>query len=294
MIGLLRDNYQNFKIFFTFLLLWFSVQFGSLIEDVVAYFMVITLGILHGANDLLIMSKNKKGASNFVKNLTVYLSIIIGCIVIFLLNPLAAILLFIVISAYHFGEEHFSDDINISTFFNVVFYLFYGLLIFAMIFYTSLIEVNEIMLQLVGREFTSVQIAYLLYTSFTIVSICIFFLLIKKKIVITELATEVFYILLFFLVFKSSSLILGFAIYFIFWHSIPSIVHQIKFISGDLSKSSVIFYVKKAAVYWIISIVGMFTLYILIPKIDLFATIIFVILFAVTAPHMWVMFRMKK
>ena len=51
-------NYKNFKIFFTFLLLWFSVQFGVLIEDTVAFILIITIGIIHGANDLLIISTN--------------------------------------------------------------------------------------------------------------------------------------------------------------------------------------------------------------------------------------------
>ena len=57
---LFSENYQNFKIFFTFLLFWFSIQFGEVVEDIVAYFLVITLGILHGANDLLIIDRVKR------------------------------------------------------------------------------------------------------------------------------------------------------------------------------------------------------------------------------------------
>jgi Brp/Blh family beta-carotene 15,15'-monooxygenase len=101
-------------------------------------------------------------------------------------------------------------------------------------------------------------------------------------------------LLLLFLVFKTSSLILGFAIYFIFWHSIPSIIHQIEFISGNLNKKNILFYVKKAMIYWVISIAGLLILYQLVPQIKLFATVVFVILFAVTAPHTWVMHKMKN
>jgi hypothetical protein len=35
-------------------------------------------------------------------------------------------------------------------------------------------------------------------------------------------------------------------------------------------------------------------LYQIVPQIDLFATVVFVILFAVTAPHTWVMHKMKN
>jgi Brp/Blh family beta-carotene 15,15'-monooxygenase len=105
---------------------------------------------------------------------------------------------------------------------------------------------------------------------------------------------EFFYLVLLFLVFSTSSLILGFAIYFIFWHSIPSIIHQIEFISGNLNKKNILFYIKKALIYWIISITGLLVLYQIVPQIDLFATVVFVILLAVTAPHTWVMYKMKN
>ncbi|MBT4780683.1 MAG: beta-carotene 15,15'-dioxygenase, partial [Polaribacter sp.] len=45
-------NYQNFMMFFTFFLFWFSIQFGEFVEDSVAFVLIVSLGILHGANDL--------------------------------------------------------------------------------------------------------------------------------------------------------------------------------------------------------------------------------------------------
>ncbi len=61
MNALKNYNYENITLYFTFFLLWVSIQFGEVVEDFLAYIMVITLGILHGANDLLILSvKNKR------------------------------------------------------------------------------------------------------------------------------------------------------------------------------------------------------------------------------------------
>ncbi|MFL3661734.1 MAG: Brp/Blh family beta-carotene 15,15'-dioxygenase [Polaribacter sp.] len=287
-------NYQNFMLYFTFFLLWVSIQFGEVVEDFIAYIMVVSIGILHGANDLLILSKKDKGRNTFLKNLIIYLGIIGGCLIIYFYSPFVAILLFVFLSAYHFGEEHLGAIISVNRVFDFIYFLGYGLFIFALLFYQSISDVDEVMLELTGGTFTIQQIENTLIAS----TICLFmgsmYLIVSKRNVLVFFIKESFYLLLLFLVFKTSSLILGFAIYFILWHSIPSIIDQIEFISGNLNKESFLFYVKKALIYWIISIVGLLFLYQIVPDIELFSTVIFAILFAVTAPHTWVMYKMKN
>ena len=60
-------NYQNFMMFFTFFMFWFSIQFGDIVEDSVAFVLIVSLGILHGANDLLILAKGKNSKMFFFK-----------------------------------------------------------------------------------------------------------------------------------------------------------------------------------------------------------------------------------
>jgi hypothetical protein len=50
---------------------------------------------------------------------------------------------------------------------------------------------------------------------------------------------------------------------------------------------------KTALIYWMISIVGLVCAYYFLSE-SLFNSVIFIVLFAVTAPHVWVMSRMKK
>jgi Brp/Blh family beta-carotene 15,15'-monooxygenase len=287
-------NYKDFMIFFTFFLFWISIQFGEVVEDYLAYIMVVSIGILHGANDLLILSTKEKMDKMFRKNLTIYVSIIFLCVIIYLFSPFIAILLFVLLSSYHFGEEHLGETINLNFLFNAVYFLAYGLFIFSLLFYQSIFEVNEIMIELTGGTFTKFQIETTLLISAVFLFIGSLYLVLTKKNEVEIFVKEFFYLLLLFLVFKTSSLILGFAIYFIFWHSIPSIIHQIEFISGDLNKKNILFYVKKATIYWIISLAALLVLYQLVSQIKLFATVVFVILFAVTAPHTWVMHKMKN
>lgn len=287
-------NYENFMLYFTFFLLWVSIQFGEFVEDSLAYVMVISIGILHGANDLLILSKKEKKGSHFTKNLLIYISIIILCIIIYFISSFIAISLFVLLSAYHFGEEHLSKKIAVNLRFDFFYFLAYGLLIFSLLFYQSIADVDLIMIELTGVTFTKLQIEIIFFSSAAFLMIGSLYLVLTKRNQLKTLLKECCYLLLLFLVFKTSSLILGFAIYFILWHSIPSIIHQIEFISGSLDKKSVLLYVKKAMLYWLISILGLLFIYQLVPQIALFATVVFVILFAVTAPHTWVMYKMKN
>jgi Brp/Blh family beta-carotene 15,15'-monooxygenase len=281
-------------LFFTFFLFWVSIQFGEVVEDFIAYIMVISVGILHGANDLLILSTKEQKDKKLIKNLFIYIGIILLCVVIYLFSSFVAIVLFVVLSAYHFGEEHLSHKINVNFVFNAVYFLSYGLFIFALLFYQSMSDVDVIMTELTGRTFSKIQIEITLIVSAIFLSAGSVYLIIMKRNESVLFLREFLYLVLLFLVFNTSSLILGFAIYFILWHSIPSIILQIEFISGSLNKRNVIAYVKKALIYWVISIVGLLVLYQLLPEIKLLATVVFVILFAVTAPHTWVMHRMKN
>ena len=287
-------NYENFMLFFTFFLFWVSIQFGEVVEDFIAYILVISVGILHGANDLLILSTKEQKDKKLIKNLFIYISIIILCVVIYLFSSFVAIVLFVVLSAYHFGEEHLSHKINVNFVFNTVYFLSYGLFIFALLFYQSMSDVDVIMTELTGLTFSKIQIEITLIVSAIFLSTGSVYLILMKRNESVLFLREFLYLVLLFFVFNTSSLILGFAIYFILWHSIPSIIHQIEFISGSLNKRNVIAYVKKALIYWVISIVGLLVLYQLLPEIKLLATVVFVILFAVTAPHTWVMHRMKN
>jgi len=289
----LNVNYQDFKIIFTVFLFWFSIQFGEIVEDTAAYFMVLTLGIVHGANDLLILKKNEQNKRRFFRSVAGYLALIGLCVVSFFINPFISLLLFILLSAYHFGEEHFEDKIGGPSWLSYAVYLTYGLLIFLMIFNENINQVNTIVSDLSRNVFSQQMILYVLIGVVVLLISLFLYGFFKKYTFRMNLYKEVFYLVLLYLVFKTTSLILGFAIYFILWHSIPSIINQTEYISGNVSKKSFLHYFKHASPIWLLSIIGMIVLYLYLDQ-SLFSSVIFLILFAVTAPHAWVMFRMKK
>ncbi len=289
----MKFDYQELMIFFTFLLLWVSIQFGQIIEDSIAYVIVLSIGIIHGANDLSILKKQEENRRRFIKHVLGYLLLILSCIISYLVFPFLSILLFIMLSSFHFGEQHLSEKIAGAKSYKTVVYILYGMLIFSMLFI-----VNTEQIDLILRNLTNASIPIqwiertLLLSALSVGCIFSYHYFIKKEAKL-QLFKEFFYVLLLFLVFKTSSLILGFAIYFVLWHSIPSILDQTRYLTGAPSKKTILHYIKKALFYWLLSITGLFAVYYFVDAHH-FNSIIFLTLFAVTAPHVWIMYRMNR
>jgi Brp/Blh family beta-carotene 15,15'-monooxygenase len=92
----------------------------------------------------------------------------------------------------------------------------------------------------------------------------------------------------------SSSLIWGFTIYFIFWHSIPSLNDQIKFLYGDATISNFKKYLKTAFIYWLVSLIGIIVLYFYSKDMVIFDALFFSFLASITFPHFIVMIKMYE
>ena len=289
----MNTKYQDFMIFFTFLLFWVSIQFGQIIEDSIAYVIVLSIGIFHGSNDFTILKKQKKNTIDLIKSTSFYLFLILLCIACYLINSFVAILFFVILSSYHFGEQHLENKFTGSKYVKSIIYVVYGMLIFSLIFIENLKDVEVIMRNLTGEIIPNSWIETMLVSTSLLLIILIAYQFTRKIKPKIQIVRELFYILLLYLVFKSSSLILGFAIYFVLWHSIPSILDQTKFLSGGYTFKTILEYLKTAFVYWLISITGLVIAYYYFSE-SLFNSMIFIVLFAVTAPHVWVMNRMKQ
>ena len=99
--------------------------------------MIFTFGILHGANDLLLIKKNNspKKTYNFIKSLLNYVLVIIFCAILFYFIPGLTLILFILVSAFHFGEQQWIELIkNYPKWISYSISFTYGLFIFMLLF----------------------------------------------------------------------------------------------------------------------------------------------------------------
>jgi Brp/Blh family beta-carotene 15,15'-monooxygenase len=279
---------------FSFLGLWITTLFPEDFELFLGFFLIFTFGMIHGSNDMLIVNKltNLKKTS-FIKTLATYLLVVSIAVLIFYWLPSIALILFVCFSAYHFGEQHWEESLESITNTSKRLYFFaYGLFVLFMVFYF-----NEASVKMIVNEISGMTLNQL-YTEHVLITLGVFMLsflavmLRQKEIKLNTVITELFTLLVLVIIFKSSSLIWGFTIYFIIWHSIPSLLEQIRFAYGSLDRKNIINYTKAALPYWLVSLVGMTLLFFVFKDEKHFYSLFFAFIAAVTFPHSIVMLKM--
>ncbi|MFD1063921.1 Brp/Blh family beta-carotene 15,15'-dioxygenase [Winogradskyella litorisediminis] len=285
-------NIQNFNIVITFLSLWLAVFLNTVAESYLACFFILTVGLLHGSNDIKIIRtvlKNKK--LSFYRTLTIYVSIVLLGILLFFFVPAVTLMLFVLVSGYHFGEQHFHDLPIKSKIIKTLLFTSYGCTIVFLLLYTNAVESIEIIHQITEIYITKLILKISFFASLGLFMLLFGFNYKKFKSPIREL----FYLVVFFIVFKTASLLWAFAIYFVIWHSLPSVIHQISYLSKEVNKTTILNYLKSSFIYWFVSVVGLFILLLfLVKEQDLFYGVFFSFLAAITFPHIFVMTKIFK
>ncbi len=280
----------------TFFLLWLSVYLDYRMEVIGAYILILSLGILHGANDITLLerlSDTNKGNKQ-VRIVLAYIISVLLVASIFYIIPAFALLIFVLLSAYHFGEEHWDYRLKNSNLINRLFYLCYGLLILSMLFYLHRTEVENVIQAISGYTLPNSLFWVTMIISGVLLLISGLSTNAQSKKIIFNFK-ELFYLVIFYIVFRSTSLLWAFAIYFVIWHAIPSLANQLFYLHGDISAKSLLNYIKSSIWYWLISIFGIGLLYWLFKEQDYsFIALLFPFIAALTFPHVVVMLLMGK
>jgi Brp/Blh family beta-carotene 15,15'-monooxygenase len=274
--------------------LWLDSFITNSAQIIVGFAFILTFGILHGANDLLLIRNigTKEEKLSLLKLLVYYLIVVGFGALLFWIIPWFALLLFIIVSGYHFGEQQF-QNIEKSILFKI-FEFTYGLFILMLLFIFHVKEVQEVILNItsvaISESYFSIGLAI---TALLLIILGFYF---SRKLIEfrSKWILEVFYLLVFTIIFKVSSLIWGFAIYFILWHSIPSIINQVIYLNGEFNRKNFGIYIKSAFAYWLISLIGIATLYLLFKDVKIFNALFFSFLAAITFPHVLVIYILFK
>ena len=290
-------NFYNVAIILSFIGLWINAILPENLEIILGFILIFSFGILHGSNDILILDtiQNKSNTNPFSQILLTYISVVLSAVVIFYFLPSVAVILFIIFSGFHFGEQHWENqNLNTSKSIRNLFYLFYGLFVLNLLFICQPKEVITVVDTITGQNISEAFIQYTFAINSILLVFTVLYLLLKKPDLKRQLLTEGFYLLLFAVIFKVGTLIWSFAIYFIFWHSIPSLIEQIEFIYGGVTKRSLWSYCKKALPYWLISIAGIGVMIYIFKDSSLFYALFFSFIAAVTFPHTIVINKLFK
>jgi Brp/Blh family beta-carotene 15,15'-monooxygenase len=281
-------------VFAIFLIL--SYLLSANYQDMIGFALVLSVGLIHGANDLLIIKKNSKFLSNYshFRHFFKYIGVVFLGFAFFFLFPSFALIAFIIVSIYHFGEQHLEaipktrSLKNNHRFISIV---SHGIILFTIIFMNNINTVNNV--------FLSFKINFLNFNTLNIIlitaSIVYISTLIINKHLTAFIFSEIMFFVLFYFLSLNSTLILSFSVYFIFFHSILSIKDQIKYIYGSNDSYNLKKYLLNSMPYFILAIVFLvlFYNYNEIDNSDLLP-IIFTFLAAITFPHVIVIEKMYR
>tara|TARA_Y100000589_G_scaffold138278_1_gene132325 strand:+ start:1237 stop:2136 length:900 start_codon:yes stop_codon:yes gene_type:complete len=257
------------------------------------YALILTFGIIHGANDILILLKGKKATTKAVINKTLkyFFIVVLICLVFFNL-PTISLLFFLLFSAYHFGEQQWTIFENNNSNTLTLFYFFFGSLIFTMLFTINSSEVSDVIFDI--TKFYIPKSAYGISLLILLV-INVVFMLINYRILKAQLVHQFILFSVMSIVFSFFDLLPAFAVYFVYFHSIPSIIEQAEFLFEDSSVKSFRKFIIKGFIYWLIAIIFLAFLYMIVKdKIDFSLGIFFSFLAAITFPHVLVIYKMKE
>ena len=287
-----KDKFLIIPQLITLICIIFAVFFNDSSQNLISFLGIFSFGILHGANDLKIIDKNFGKSQKKLKGfffLSYILVIILG-IGIFYWIPGIALISFVLVSCYHFGEQHLERIVDLNKG-KVFFYFTYGAIIFLMLFSIHYSETVKVIFQISGKVLPFTFFIYSLFLTSIAIIIQALFHFKNSKLLIQE-----FFLLgLFALLFTSSNLLFSFGIYFVIWHSLPSLNSQIKFLYDDKvsDKTGYKKYIKASFLYWILALGSLGGVYFFaeIPR-EQFLSLFFSFLAAITFPHAIVMERM--
>jgi len=245
---------------------------------------MLSIGIPHGSVDHIIAFINPD-ARRFNSKLVfyiIYLSLIIINIVLWIISPFLGLLIFLLISCYHFGE---TQVLGYNSTNNKLLNFIIGANILLSLFLNNIIELQGILYIL--PEFSSLDLsnfdgAFFLLLSVVVLMLSIVNFEIRRKV---PLYAE---ITILYMVFYHTDLLTSFALYFGFCHSLPMLMLEFKELKSD---NFIKFYLKTLP-FTILSLVFGFLLYHFNNDLltsDNLILFVFIIISSLTLPHVFIM-----
>ena len=245
---------------------------------------MLSVGIPHGSVDHIIAFINPE-ARKFDSKLLfyiIYLSLIGINILLWIMSPLLGLLVFLIISCYHFGE---TQVIGYNPTDNKLLNFVIGANILLSLFLNNIFELQkilEVIPQFSNLDLTAYDSVLFLLISVVILMISIINFDIKRKV---PLYAE---ITILYLIFFHTDLLTSFALYFGFCHSLPMLMLEFKEFKTD---NFLKFYLKTLP-FTIASIIFGFLLYQF--NNDLFTSdnlilFVFIVISSLTLPHVFIM-----
>ena len=289
--------YPRTRIAIAFIAIVFSLQVIPVsIANITSIILIVTIGLMHGATDhiLYINSEEASFKSKIPKPFVVkYLLILLFMGLIWLILPALALVFFVTVSAYHFGQTQLQYiSLPESSIHKKLLYLTWGILILALIVLLNLNESKS----LINSAIPSLDLTWLnaLWSHYIILASSLIFLLVYaflyKQIAWKSLVFELLEILIIGFLAQQSNLIITFGIFFGLWHALRASQIQVHKIS-TVQDYSVKIFIRESLPFTLISIVGISLMLLVATLFEASIQVEMLFLVAIsmlTLPHMFI------
>jgi len=258
--------------------------------------MVVTIGLMHGATDhiLYINSEDATFKSKIPKPFIVkYLLIFLFMGLMWLILPSLAIIFFLVVSSYHFGQTQLQYiAISEGSVYKKLLYLVWGILILSLIVLLNLDESKALInsaiptLDLTWLDADRSKSIILAASLMFLITYGILYKYITWKTMIFELAE----ILIITLLAYQSNLVITFGVFFGLWHSLRASQIQIHKVS-TVQNYTIRLFVKESLPFTLISVFGIALMMLLASFYESSIRVEMLFLVAIsmlTLPHMFI------
>lgn len=262
---------------------------------------VFLIGIPHGAIDHIIAAEIFDMRLKLKHQLLFYgsylfLMFILGAVWIFF--PIAGMIIFLLISVYHFGQADMEDFLVESKPFHWFWYNLRGAFIMVLIIFSEISITYPILEQAMNLSDGTLQsvisnptFALGLFTGF-------YFAFMFSGIALGHFSNwKLFFIdnLALMALFYFSGPLIGFAIYFAVWHSAGHIFEMREYFNSKSKSLSILSFYKLSMPFTLISVVGLLILVYAQNAFgvqDMFLTLMFILISVLTLPHMLIVHKM--
>lgn len=256
--------------------------------------LVFTIGIAHGSVDNLLYLKKSN-----IKPLRFYVGylVLVGVYAVtWFVFPIFAVTLFLLISAYHFGQSQLTDCFKKNNLVHKLSYLLWGIALLAALLNIKYDEIFNLLnsyadLKVFSTVFNKTYIHYLhIGSTIGLLSLLIYFT-VTKHLRPGRAFFETFILIILNVSFFALPALLGFTLYFIFLHSLKVLEDEFNFLKGK-GKLHTWSFIKKLLPNTIISIAATLLIFagVHFDYINLsYGFILLVLISSITFPHVFVM-----
>lgn len=293
----LSSKLANFVIFSTLisaLLGWALPDLMRALQFYIFGILLVIIGLPHGATDFLLFKRINKANINkrqIVKFFITYLVAVFGFLIMWILLPIVSFIVFIIISAYHFGQSNWENaikDKRVSLAINTIWGLF-AIGGFVLLHWE---ESKVFIEQVIGMQINFTA-AFMVNIQLAIICANILIILLLKNFKVIDssrVKDELIKISVLCLLLYFTPMLVGFSIYFVLWHSLSSVQTQILYFRSLWPNFTVMDYYRQAAPFTFLALIGFVCMIyghpLIFPDVSIISTFI-VFIACVTLPHIF-------